>query len=204
MTPSDPEALAKAIRAIKLSEPFKHRDSRALGKVYRRARARLPVGYDRSVGLIEKWDKSYDRRKARDLVARLVTAVGDRPPGILDQMFNHLERQICDHLPKKVRRLEDECERLEKNQYYIPQLRRLKTDALKEQVCAALADGPKTKKELARMFRKPYGAISSVGLRLRNDGQITTIRHEGQFMWARASTEPRFIPAREAIVAALE
>jgi lambda repressor-like predicted transcriptional regulator len=204
MVHSDPEALAKAIQAITLSQPFKHMDRRALRKVYRRARKRLPAGYDRWVGLIGKWDRSYDRRKARDVADRLVTAVGDRPPGILDQMFDHLGQQICDHLPKKVRRLESECERLEKNQYYIPQLRRLKTDALKEQVHAALADGPKTKRELAQMFGKPYGAISSVGLRLRNEGKITSIWHEGRFMWARPSTAPIFISARDAIVAALE
>ncbi len=204
MTPSDPRSLAKAIHAITLPEPFKPLDGRALGKVYRRARERLPVGYDRWVGLIEKWDKSYDSQKAGDLVDRLVTAVGDRPRGILDQMFNHLGQQICDHLPKKVRRLESECERLKKNMYYIPQLRLLKTDAIKEQVYAALADGPKTKTELAQMFRKPYGAISSVGLRLRNEGQITTILRGGRFMWARASTAPLFIPAREEIVAALK
>src|SRR5262245_34778476 len=75
---------------------------------------RLPVAYDRSIALIEKWGKSYDRQKARDLVDRLVTAVGDRAPGILDRMFDHLEQQICDHLPKKVRRLEYWCERLER------------------------------------------------------------------------------------------
>ena len=84
----------------------------ALVKVYRRARGRLPEEYDRCVDLIAKWDKSYDRRKARDLVAHLITAVGDRPRGVLDRMFDHLEQQICDHLPKKVRRLELECERL--------------------------------------------------------------------------------------------
>src|SRR5262249_44649030 len=129
---------------------------------------------------------------------------GDRPPGILDQMFDHLEQQICDHLPKKVRRLECECERLKKNKYYIPQLRPLKTDAIREQVYAALADGPKTKKALARMFGKTDGAISSVGLRLRAEGQITTIWRGGQFMWARASTEPSFTPARDGIVTALK
>jgi hypothetical protein len=161
------------------------------------------VAYDRWVALIEKWDKSYDRGKARDLVDRLVTAVGDRPLGILDRMFDHLGQQSCDHLPKKVRRLEYECERLKNDKYYLPQLRPLKTDAVKEQVYAALADGPKTKRELGRMFRKPYGAISSVGLRLRNEGLITTIWLGGQFMWARACTAPRFIPARDAIVAAL-
>ena len=89
-------------------------DGRALRKAYQRARGRLPAGYDRWIGLVEKWDKSYDRQKARNLVDRLVTAIGDRPRGILDQMFDHLERQICDHLPKKVRRLEYECERWKK------------------------------------------------------------------------------------------
>ena len=204
MTLSDPQALAKAIHTIKLSEPLKHKDGRALVKVYRRARGRLPEGYDRWVDLIAKWDKSYDRRKARDLVVRLLAAVGDRPRGILDEMFDHLGQQICDHLPKKVRRLELECERLKKNKYHMPDLRPLKTDAIKEQVYAALADGPKTKKELARMFRKPYGAISSVGLRLRAEGQITTIWRGGRFMWARACTAPPFTPARDGIVAALK
>jgi len=102
ITHSDPEALTKAIHAITLPERLKYMDRRALFRVYRRARARLPVGYDRWVDLIEKWNKSYDRRKARDLADRLVTAVGDRAPGILDQMFNHLERQSCDHCRKKL------------------------------------------------------------------------------------------------------
>lgn len=204
MTPSDPQALAKAIHAIKLPEPLKHKYGRALVKVYRRAKRRLPVGYDRWVDLIAKWDKSYDRPRARDLVARLITEVGDRPRGILDHMFDHLGQQICDHLPKKVRRLERECERLKKNKYYMPDLRPLKADAIREQVYAALADGPKTKKELAQKFGKTYGAISSVGLRLRNEGQITSIWRDGQFMWARASTAPPFIPARDAIVTALK
>jgi hypothetical protein len=203
MTQSDPEALSKAIHTIKLPERFKHMDRRALSKIYRRARESLPVAYDRWVALIEKWDKSYDRRKARDLVDRLVTTVGDRPPGILDRLFDHLGQQICDHLPKKVRRLEYECERLKKDKYYLPQLRPLKTDAIKEQVYAALADGPKTKREIARMFRKPVTAMSAVGRRLRNEGQITSIWREGQFIWARASTGARFIPARDAIVTAL-
>jgi hypothetical protein len=204
MTPNDPQALAKAIHTIILPQPLKHMDGRALGKVYRRARRRLPEGYDRWVDLIAKWDKSYDRRKARDLVARLIAAVGDRPRGILDQMFDHLGQQICDHLPKKVRRLECEYERLKKNQYHMPDLRPLKADTIREQVYAALADGPKTRRELARKFRKTDGAISSVGLRLRNEGQITSIWRDGQFMWARASTAPPFIPARDAIVTALK
>jgi predicted transcriptional regulator len=205
MTHSDPQALANAIRAITLPERLKRMDSRALVKVYRRARERLPTGYDRWVGLIEKWDISYDRRKARDLVTRLVTAVGDRPHGILDQMFDHLEQQICDHLPKKIRRLERECERMKKDKYYIPQFRPPRPDAIKELVYAGLADKPKTKKELARMFRKPDGAISSAGRRLRNEGKITTIWCGRQFMWARTSpTAPSFIPARDAIVEALK
>jgi hypothetical protein len=203
MTPSDPQALSTAIHTINLPERFKHMDRRALRKIYRRARETLPAAYDRGVALIEKWDKSYDRRKARDLIDRFVTTVGDRPPGIVDRMFDHLEQQICDHLPKKVKRLEQECKCLKKDKYYLPRLLPLKTDAIKEQVYAALADGPKTRRELARMFRKSAGAISSVGSRLRNEGQIKSIWRGGQFMWARASTAPRFIPARDAIVAAL-
>jgi putative AbiEi antitoxin of type IV toxin-antitoxin system len=127
----------------------------------------------------------------------------DRPPGILDRLFDHVGQLICDHPAKKVRRLEQECERLKTDNYYLPQLRPLKADAIKEQAYAALADGPKTKRELARMFRKSVGAISRIGLRLRNEGQITTIWCGDQFMWARAATAPRFIPARDAIVVAL-
>jgi hypothetical protein len=206
LTPEDRKALTKAIHATGHSRPehLKHMDRRAFRKAYDRARGRLPAGYDRWVGLVEKWDKSYNRQKARKLVNRLVTAVGDRPPGILDKLFDHLEQQICDHLPKKVRRLESECERLKNNEYYVPQLRPLKTDAIREKVYAALADGPKTKTELARMFGLSSGAISSVGLRLRNAGQIKTIWRGGRFMWARADTAPLFVPARDAIVAALK
>jgi hypothetical protein len=211
LTPENPEALSIAIHALGNSRPerFKYLDGRALRKAYQRARARLPGGYDRWVGLIEKWDKSFDRQGARDLVERLVTAFGDRPREILGHLFDRLEHQICDHLPKKVRRLELECDRLENNKYYLPltgsrQLRPLKADAIAEQVYAALADGPKTKIELAGMFGKTSGAISSVGLRLRNEDKIRSIWRGDQFMWARASTEPRFIPACEAIVAALK
>jgi hypothetical protein len=211
LTPEDPEALSIAIHALGNSRPerFKYLDGRALRKAYHRARARLPEGYDRWVGLIEKWEKSFGRQRARYLIERLVAAFGDRPREILGHLFDRLEHQICDHLPKKVRRLESECERLENNKYYLPltgsrQLRPLKTDAIKEQVYAALADGPKTKTELARMFGKTSGAISSVGLRLRNEGKIRSIWRGGQFMWARASTEPRFIPACEAIATALK
>jgi predicted transcriptional regulator len=72
-------------------------------------------------------------------------------------------------------------------------------------VHAELADGPKTKKELARIFGKTDGAISSVGLRLRNEGKITRIWRGGRFMWARVSpTAPKFIPAPDAIVKALK
>jgi hypothetical protein len=206
LKPEDPQALTKAIHATGKSRPerLKHMDERALRKAYQRARARLPVGYDRWIGLVEKWDKSYNRQKARNLVDRLVTAVGNRPRGILDQMFDHLERQICDHLPKKVGRLDRECERLEKNEYYIPQLRSLMRDEFSDQVYAALADGPKTKKQLGRRFGRSNGATSSVGRRLRNAGRIKTIRCDGQFMWARADTGPLFVPARDAIVAALK
>ena len=204
MTPSDPQALAKAIHAITVPERFKHMDGRALRKVYRRVRGRLPAGYDRWIGLVEKWDKSYKRQNARKLVDRLVMALGNRAPGILDRMFDHLERQICDHLPKKVRRLESECERLEKDEYYIPQLRSLKRDEFSDQVYAALADGPKTMRELARMFGTTYGAIRSVGVRLRNGGRIKTFWRGDRFMWACASTAPLFVPARDSIVAALK
>src|SRR5262249_10522514 len=46
MTHSDPQALAKAIHAIILPERLKDMDRWALVKVYRRARERLPAGYD--------------------------------------------------------------------------------------------------------------------------------------------------------------
>jgi len=36
------------------------------------------------------------------------------------------------------------------------------------------------------------------------DGQIESIWLRGQFMWVSASTAPRFIPARDAILAALK
>jgi hypothetical protein len=201
----DPRALAKVIHALGNSRPerLKYMDGRVLRKAYQRAKGRLPVGYDRWIGLVEKWDKSYNRQKARDLVDRFVTAVGNRPRWILDQMFHHLERQICDHLPKKVRRLEGECERLEKNEYYIPQLRSLKRDEFSNQVYAELADGPKTKAQLAKKFRRSCASISSVGLRLRNEGKIKSFWRGGRFLWARAETAPPFVPARDAIPSAL-
>ena len=73
---------------------------------------------------------------------RLVTAVGDRPAVIIDRLFASLEKQVCHHL-KKVRRLELEYNLLIDDPCYVPQLRPLKIDAIKEQVYAALADGPK-------------------------------------------------------------
>ena len=161
------------------------------------------MGYDHWIGLVEKWDKSYGRQKARNLVDRLVTAVGDRPAVIIDRLFASLEKQVCHHL-KKVRRLELEYNLLIDDPCYVPQLRPLKIDAIKEQVYAALADGPKTIRELARMFGKTDRAMSSVGLRLRTEGKITSIWRRGHFVWARASTKPRFIPARDAIVEVLK
>jgi hypothetical protein len=151
LTPEDPKALTKAIHAMGNSRPerLKDMDTRALRKAFQRARGRLPVGYDRWIGLIEEWDKSYTRPKARDLVDRLVRAVGDRQFGILDKLFGHLERKICDHPPKKVWRLETECERLENSEDYRPQLRPLKKDEFSEQVYAALM-GPKQRNSLLR------------------------------------------------------
>jgi predicted transcriptional regulator len=205
ITPEDPRALTKAIHAVVNARPecVKHLDARALRKAIQRARGRLPAGYDRWIGLVEKWDKSYDHRKARDLVDRLLTAVGDRPSGILSQLFDHLEQQICDHLPKKVGRLECEHERLKQNKYYMPQLRSSKRDEFGDRVYAALAE-PKTKKQLVQMFGRSYDAISTVGLRLRKAGLIKTFWRDGRFMWARADAAPLFVPAREAIVAALK
>src|SRR5439155_26087526 len=65
LKPEDPQALTKAIHATGKSRPerLKHMDGRALRKAYQRARARLPAGYDRWIGLVEKWDKSYNRQK---------------------------------------------------------------------------------------------------------------------------------------------
>jgi predicted transcriptional regulator len=207
LTPEDPQALTKAIHATGSSRPecLKHMDGRTLRKAYQRARGRLPAGYDRWVGLVKKWDKSSNRQKARKLVDRLIAAVGDRPRGILDKMFDHLEHKFFYYsLPRKNRRLECECERMEENKYYIPQLRPLRTDELSDQVYAALADGPKTKEQLARIFGRSFTVISSVGRRLRNAGQIQTTWSDGRFVWARANTASLFVPARDAIVAALK
>jgi hypothetical protein len=116
--------------------------------------AELLVRYGATASTFRQWlicyalgeIRSHPHVSATEFLKARTTAVGDRPRGILDQLFYHLGQQICDHLPKKVRRLEFECERLKKNKYYIPQLRSLKTDAIREQVYAALADGPKNKK----------------------------------------------------------
>jgi lambda repressor-like predicted transcriptional regulator len=206
LTAEDPRALTKVIHAMGNArlEGFRHLDTRAVRKAYLRARARLPARYDLWIGLVGKWDKSYTRQMARSLVDRLVGALGNRPFDVLDRLFDHLEEQICDHLPKKVVRLEAECERLEQDKFYTPQLRPLRTDAIKQQMYAALENGPKAKSDLARMFGKTIGSISSVGRRLRNDGLITSIWDEDQFKWARVSTTPRFVCARDAIVAALK
>jgi hypothetical protein len=101
LTPEDPKALTKAIHATSKSRPerLKHLDVRALRKSYQRARDRLPVGYDRWIGLVEKWDKTYNPQKARDLVERLITALGDRPRRILDRV-GKLDRDLLAALYK--------------------------------------------------------------------------------------------------------
>jgi len=86
MRPSDPQSLAKAIHAIAVPERLKHMDRRALRKVYRRARERLPSQYDHWISLVEKWDKSYNRQKARNLVDALITGLGNRPSSILNRL----------------------------------------------------------------------------------------------------------------------
>jgi DNA-binding transcriptional ArsR family regulator len=54
LTPEEPKALTKAIHAMGKSGPerLKHLDGRGLRKAYQRARGRLPVGYDRWIGLV--------------------------------------------------------------------------------------------------------------------------------------------------------
>jgi len=204
MTHSDPQALPKAIHAITLPERFKLMDTRALGKVYRRARERLPLQYGRWISLVGKWDKSYDRQKARKLVDALVTGLGNRPSSILNKLFDHLEQQYCENWKKKVQRLEAECERLESDEYHMPKFRELKRDELRGQVYAALADGPKTKKQLARRFRRTCNAILAVGQHLRDAGLIETVSVAGRFMLARVGTAPSFVVARDAIVTSLK
>jgi hypothetical protein len=206
LTPEDPQSLTKAIHALRNSLPksLRHLDSRGLRKAYLRARARLPDGYDRWIGLIEKWDKSYTRQMARRLPDRLVTAVGNRPSEILDKLFNHLERQICDHWPKKVHRLESECQEMENSTTYMPDLRTLKEDELSNQVYAALGEG-KTKKQLCKIFTRSYGSMTGIGQRLRSAGRIKTIRRRGQWLWVCATnTAAPFAPACNAILGALK
>jgi lambda repressor-like predicted transcriptional regulator len=201
----DPNAreLSRAIRAIELPERFRHLDVNALVKLYRRVRDLLPPSYDRWIGLIEKWDKTYNRKRARGLVDRLINVLGDRPRRFLDRMFDRLELKIYSDR-KKVRRLEEECERLKNDDSHIPDFRPPKTDAAKERVYAALARGPKTKKQLARMLGMTVSAISNVGLRLRAEGRITSIWRDGKFMWVRRSSDTPFIAARDAILEALK
>jgi lambda repressor-like predicted transcriptional regulator len=200
---TDTPALIRAIRAVELPEPFKDLDVGSLVKVYRRSRNRLPARYERWIALIEKWDKAYTRRRARALVDDLITALADRPPRILDRMFAHLERQVC-HAAKKVKRVEEECKRLKNDEWHFTDFRSKATDADKERVYAEVALGPKTKKDLARKFGKTVSAISNIGLRLRNDGLITSIWRNGQFLWSLPSPDTKFIPAREAIVEVLK
>ena len=195
--------VGRAILAIELPERFRHLDLKALGKLYRRARERLRAAYDRWIGLIEKWDKTYSRKRARDLVDRLINGLGDWPRRLLDRMFDRLELKIY-HDKKKVRRLEEECERLKNDELHIPDFRAPKTDAANERVYAALAGGPKTKKQLARKLGMTVSAISNVGLRLRAEGRITRIWRDGQFMWARSGTANGFIAARDVILEALK
>jgi predicted transcriptional regulator len=204
MTHSDPQALPKAIHAIKLAERFKLMDMRALGKVYRRARERLPLEYERWINLVQRWDKSYNRHQARKLVDALVTATGNHRIGILGKLFGHLEQQHCENWPKKVKRLEAECERLEKDEWYLPKMRDPKEDDLRGQVYAALADGPKTKKQLARRFGRTINAILSVAQHLRDGGLIETVSVGGRFILARVGTAPSFVVARDAIVTTLK
>jgi hypothetical protein len=205
LTPDNPKALSIAIHALGYSRPerFKHLDGRGLRKAFQRARARLPVAYDRWIGLIQKWDKSYDQSRARNLVDRLVAAVGDRPREILDEMFDRLEQRL-DYPPKKVRELERWCVRLKENKYYRPQFRPLKRDNLNHQVYAELGDGPKTREELSRRCCLSHHALKSVGQQLRRAGQIKTVCVGGQSMWARADMAHLFPSVRDAIVQALK
>ena len=142
--------------------------------------------------------------RARGLVDRLINALGDRPRRFLDRMFDRLELKIYSDR-KKVKRLEEECERLKNDDLHIPNFRPPKTDSAKEQVYTALAGGPKTKKELARTLGMTVSAISNVGLRLRAEGRITSIWRDGKFMWVRRSSDSTlFIAARGAILETLK
>jgi predicted transcriptional regulator len=115
-----------------------------------------------------------------------------------------LEQQYCDNWKRKVKRLEAVCERLEREEWYMPKMPDLKKDDLRDQVYAALADGPKTKKQLARRFGRTYNAILSVGQHLRDAGLIETVSVGGRFMLARVGTAPSFVVARDAIVTTLK
>jgi hypothetical protein len=206
LTPENPQALTKAIHALGKSRPerFKHLDGRALRKSYQRAKARLPEGYDRWIHLVKKWDRSYTSQKARYLVDRLIAAISNRPRRILEKLFDHLEQQSCESWSKKVKRLESECERLEKNEYYMPRWRELKTDDLRDRVYAKLGNGPKTIKQLAKNLGRTRNAIVAVGQHLRDAGLIETTTIDGHFIWTCIDTAPRFVRSREAIIAALK
>jgi predicted transcriptional regulator len=211
MTHSDPEALSKALHAITLPEPLKHKDRRELGRVYQRARGRLPTRYDDSIGLFQRWDKSYDCRRARALADRFVTALGDRPPEIFDQLIDYQERTNRDHWPKRVRQFIRECERLEnpenleKYMHYTPQLHPIKRNPLDDHVLIALGGGAKTKKQLVKICKQTYAAISTTGNRLRKDGLVKSFyRNGGGPLWALADVAPASVRARDAIPAALQ
>jgi predicted transcriptional regulator len=200
----DAHALAKAIHTIIIPERLEGMNKWALIKVYRRARARLPEGYDQWIALVMKWDKSYTIQRARDLVDCLVAAIGNRPRTILRKLFEHLDRQFCENWSKKVKRLESDCERLEKDEFYMPQMRELRRDDLPDQIYAELESGPRTKTQLAKKLRRTRNAILAAGQHLRDAGLIEIITNGGRFMWARTGTAPPFVLARDAIIAALK
>ena len=194
--------LSRAVLAIELPARFRRLDVRGVVKAYRRARVRLPAAYERWITLILKWDKAYTPQKARALVDDLVVALADRPLRILDRMFAHLEQQVS-HSAKKVRRVEEECRRLKRDEWHFPNFRTQTPDTVKERVYAEVVEGPKTKKELALTLGKTLSAISNIGQRLRDEGLITSIWRDGEFLWAVPSPDWQFIPARKAIVEAL-
>jgi len=88
-------------------------DGRALRKAYSKgeggaSRWDMTAGF----GLVEN-GQIVQPPKARKLVDRLVTAVAIVRAEFSTECLIIWERQICDHLPKKNRRLERECERME-------------------------------------------------------------------------------------------
>ena len=163
--------LSRAVLAIELPARFRRLNVKGVVKAYRRARVLLPAAYERWIILILKWDKAYTPQKARHLVDDLIIALADRPRRILDRMFAHLEQQVC-HSAKKVRRVEEECRRLKRDEWHFPDFRTQTPDTDKERVYADVAEGPKTKKELALTLGKTLSAISNIGQRLRNEGRL--------------------------------